>query len=710
MDDIAKIWQLLVKADGDTRAAQAELRQLQRKTERFGRGMVNMGQALTAGVTVPLVGFAAVGIQELRETMAVTRRTDAVFESMGSTMRVTKGELNDLVSELEAYSAIEGDIIQNAANVGLTFSQLAGNPELFKQTTRAAVDMSAALGIDLQQSMTMLGKAMQNGAKGAAALGRNGTLAKDDIAKLQDMAKRGVPIWKQQQFILKAVNKQYQGQGKNVDPVRAMSVAVKNVAEDMAVLLLPALQSVTGFVQRLANYVSNLSAQKRKWLGIVLLVAAALGPLLMIVGQVVIAVSALIPVIAGLSLPMVAAVAGIAALVAAMVYAYTKSDEFRQIVNNAFLAIKNGAMEVFAALQETIAQWVEWAQEIWTNHHDTIIETVQTMWDITVGIVSGALRMIKNIILLALALLRGDWSAAWDAIKNIMVAFWDTIRNLAMLQLQALKLLLSAAWVAIKAAANAAWDGITHVIGAAWNGIQTKARETLNAIKHNISVAWGDIRSGANSAWGAIENVIGRAWNDIQTKARETLNAMQERISNKWTAINVRAAEAWGNFKTNITSIVDTVPGAILGYFDGLGVELGKIGTRAGQALGESLKEAVNAVLARIRSISLPKVKIPGTDTEIGGGQPFGGIRALADGGIVSKPTMALIGEAGPEAVIPLGRSTRNVQRRQMVLQQSGLGGGAVVNVYPQSGDPEAIAQRVAMILRSRRVTIGGAL
>ena len=41
---------------------------------------------------------------------------------------------------------------------------------------------------------------------------------------------------------------------------------------------------------------------------------------------------------------------------------------------------------------------------------------------------------------------------------------------------------------------------------------------------------------------------------------------------------------------------------------------------------------------------------------------PGGGGPALADGGIVTGPTRALIGEAGPEAVIPLQRGTIKVQ------------------------------------------------
>ena len=44
---------------------------------------------------------------------------------------------------------------------------------------------------------------------------------------------------------------------------------------------------------------------------------------------------------------------------------------------------------------------------------------------------------------------------------------------------------------------------------------------------------------------------------------------------------------------------------------------------------------------------------------------------ALAGGGIVTRPTFALIGEAGPEAVIPLGRG-------------GGVGSTIVVNVNIQ--------------------------
>ena len=57
----------------------------------------------------------------------------------------------------------------------------------------------------------------------------------------------------------------------------------------------------------------------------------------------------------------------------------------------------------------------------------------------------------------------------------------------------------------------------------------------------------------------------------------------------------------------------------------------------------------------------------------------------MATGGIVTRPTLALIGEAGPEAVIPLNRAGT-----------IGMGGGITINV--QAGlvsTPDQIGQQI---------------
>ena len=66
----------------------------------------------------------------------------------------------------------------------------------------------------------------------------------------------------------------------------------------------------------------------------------------------------------------------------------------------------------------------------------------------------------------------------------------------------------------------------------------------------------------------------------------------------------------------------------------------------------------------------------------------------MANGGIVTGPTLAMIGEAGPEAVIPLSRGA-----------QYGVGpagsGGPVVNITVTSADPQEVVKALQRYTRN---------
>jgi len=80
--------------------------------------------------------------------------------------------------------------------------------------------------------------------------------------------------------------------------------------------------------------------------------------------------------------------------------------------------------------------------------------------------------------------------------------------------------------------------------------------------------------------------------------------------------------------------------------------------------------------------------RLGGEGSASGGANPAGlDYKAMATGGIVTSPTFALIGEAGPEAVIPLSK-------------MSGMGGGNItVNV--NGGDPNAVVLALQNYVRS---------
>ena len=130
-------------------------------------------------------------------------------------------------------------------------------------------------------------------------------------------------------------------------------------------------------------------------------------------------------------------------------------------------------------------------------------------------------------------------------------------------------------------------------------------------------------------------------------------------------------------FRDGINAIVNTV----IGFFAGM----------VNAAIG-----AVNAIISAYNSIPLlpnipkaPTVSVPQLGATAAARPVAGrlGIPRMAEGGIVTAPTLALIGEAGPEAIVPLDRMN--------------TGGGVTVNVTGGLATSAEIGQAVVNALRA---------
>lgn len=111
--------------------------------------------------------------------------------------------------------------------------------------------------------------------------------------------------------------------------------------------------------------------------------------------------------------------------------------------------------------------------------------------------------------------------------------------------------------------------------------------------------------------------------------------------------------------------------------------------------LNASLVLPLNTVIEAFNRWVIPVLNlIPGVDID-----PLRKIPQLAHGGIVTKPTLALIGEKGPEAVVPLSRS-------------GGMGTmNVTININGAGGDPQTLAIRVRdELLRLQRRNVSTAL
>ena len=149
-----------------------------------------------------------------------------------------------------------------------------------------------------------------------------------------------------------------------------------------------------------------------------------------------------------------------------------------------------------------------------------------------------------------------------------------------------------------------------------------------------------------------------------------------------------------------------------LGTFADLGTSIAGWVSGLGETFGGLLKAPINGMIGLVNEFfagfSFSKtIDLPGLDPfTIGFDLSDWSIPQLAKGGIVNKPTLAMIGEDGPEAVVPL------TQRNNP--SGSGMGGGTVNVTVNASGitdrsDKRALAREIGnMIQQEMARNIGG--
>lgn len=218
----------------------------------------NLSSSITSGfsgiarnVTGLFVGLGAVrvlgdSLSEAREAVKVGQLTDAVIKSTGASAGVTAEHVGDLANKLSMVAGVDDELIQSGENVLLTFTNVKnavgdGN-NIFDQGTAIALDMSRALGTDLQGSLIQVGKALNDPIQGVGALRRVGVQLSDDQEALVKSLVASGDVLGAQKVILAELTKEFGGAAAAAaDPLDKASVAAKNAEEEIGKALLPVM-------------------------------------------------------------------------------------------------------------------------------------------------------------------------------------------------------------------------------------------------------------------------------------------------------------------------------------------------------------------------------------------------------------------------------------------------------------------------------------
>ncbi len=211
------------------------------------------GKAGVAGALIGLGAAIKVGVGEFMEAQRITAQTNAVLKSTGGVAGVTTKEIQGLSEALMKKSGVDDEAIQSGQNMLLTFTKIRnetgkGN-DVFNQATKATLDLSVAMGKDMQSSAVLVGKALNDPIKGISALSRVGVqLTADQKATIKEMVRLGDTAGAQK-VILKELETQFGGSaaaaGKTFSgQVNIAKQTMSNFAGDLVTKSIPVMQDL----------------------------------------------------------------------------------------------------------------------------------------------------------------------------------------------------------------------------------------------------------------------------------------------------------------------------------------------------------------------------------------------------------------------------------------------------------------------------------
>ncbi len=281
--------------------------------------------------------------------------------------------------------------------------------------------------------------------------------------------------------------------------------------------------------------------------------------------------------------------------------------DFQAVIGERFLPT---AVSVVTKMQERC---------VWMTQNQGIVIALAS----AVGVLAGAVGLYN-----AVQAVKAAMNAAEvTSLTALIAAKWaDVAATMAML-----------APYALIVAAIAAVIAIIVVCVQHWDQIKAKAVEVAQKIKTDwqlfvadMKVFFSDLMNAASNAWNSIKSTAVSVWEGIRSAIQSKVEALKNFLSDAWNSIKSTAQSAFSTLKSVLTNPFETAWNVISGIIN-------------------KIKSAVSSVKSSAAGLS------------------FGGVSIAphAAGGILTKPTIFgytpstgtyhLGGEAGPEAIAPIG-------------------------------------------------------
>ena len=414
---------------------------------------------------------------------------------------------------------------------------------------------------------------------------------KTDLSSVNALLANTGTTWDDlQQSIIDSGGAAQQMADTQLDNLQGQITILKSALEGLAIsfgeLLLPAIKMIVGWVQKFVDWLNGMDEGTKKVVTTIALLAAALGPVLIVIGKVVSAVGTImtiVPKVAGvintvktafaalnttmLANPIFLIIAAITALVAAFIYLWNTNEDFRQFWINLWENVKEVAIAVWEAIKNFFtAAWEaisSTAQAVWNGIKDFF----SGLWEGIKTIFSTVVEVIKTIITTYFNIYKTIITTVLNAIKTVFTTIWNGIKTVVTTVVTAIQTFITTAWNAIKNTVTTVLNAIKTVITTVWNAIKSAVTSVVNGIKSTITSVWNGIKSTVSSVVNSIKNTVTTVFNNIWSGIKGTMgkivSSIKEGFNNAISFITSLPSKAlqWG--KDMIMGIVNGIKSCI---------------------------------------------------------------------------------------------------------------------------------------------------
>lgn len=590
-----------------------------------GEAFTKVGGALTAGVTVPVMGIAASVVNtqmKFQDAMAKVqalsgasgaelKKLEDTAKQMGATtifsasecadalgymalagwdanesaaglpgvlnLAAASGmelaEASDMVTDYLTAFGLEADQAGRMADV-LSYAQAHSNTttqQLGDAFKNCAVNAHNA-GMSLEETTAILGKLADQGLKGGEAGTALNAVIRDMTQKMKDghiqIGNTKVAVqdangnFRKMSDIIADVTKATDGMGDaektaalqstfTADSIKAMGILCNTGADDIDKFT-KALENSKGSAQKMSDMMNNTLSGSLKQLGsaweaLQLSLGDTTGPLSLVIGMFTKFLQALNKLPGPVkqfivTIALIAAAVGPTLLIIGkMMTTFLELKKNLGLLKGAFAAFNGGLSSLLTGALTKIGGFIT----------GSVIPALSSLWGVL---------MAHPIILViaAIAALVAGFIYLWnncEGFRQFWIDLWNEIKNVCQPAIDAIK---------------QAFENLMPQLQGIWHGIVEFFTGIGNILKGIFSGDWDQIKQGLIQCWDGIKTAAIAAWSLIGEGIKMAIQGIGDWIAGIWESIKTWCSTAWDNIKTTVTEKVSSMIDTIVNFFTNL--------------------------------------------------------------------------------------------------------------------------------------------